>query len=221
MTDKRDQVNWNDQAAIWSRVPSAKTAITQACSAIDKLVEHKFVFDTPAACTDARKHLTDAYDFCVELHNRWSDLGTEAGNESAKEDAELSLKPYEEKQDKALTKLNEYIAKYSSTASESTRAATNPQSPANPPKVSTCKLLFPTHHTTNEIQHPGRVEAMAGSFQKVLRCQQPTPTASGHTTRLPPSGIGPIVTGDIGTATVPRNICIRARWLHRYAGGRI
>ena len=132
MTDKRDQVNWNNQAAIWSRVPSAKSAITRACSAIDKLVERKFVFDTPAACSDARKHLADAYDFCVELHDRCSDLGTEAGDDKANKAAEVSLKPYEERQDKALTKLNKYIAKYSSTATESARAPTSPQSSYHP-----------------------------------------------------------------------------------------
>ena len=105
MTDKRDQVNWNDSNAIWSRVPSAKSAVTRACTAIDKLVERKFVFDTPAACSDARKRLVDAYDFCVELQDRWSDLETAAGTESANEAAEVSLRPYEEKHYAALTKL--------------------------------------------------------------------------------------------------------------------
>ena len=182
MTDKRDLVDWNDQAAIWSRVPSAKSAVTRACSAIDKLVERKFVFDTPAACTEARKRLTDAYDFCVELHDRWSDLGIEAGNENANEDAEVSLKPYDEKQDKALTKLNEYIAKYSSTTSESTRAATNLPSTATPPKVSTCKLLFPTPLTKSNT--PGELRLWMASFRRFYDAsnlqQQPVATQQGY-----------------------------------------
>ena len=182
MTDKRDQVNWNDQAAIWSRVPSAKSAITRACSAIDKLVERKFVFDTPAACTDARKRLADAYDFCVELHDRWSDLGTEAGDEKANEAAEISLKPYEERQDKAFTKLNEYIAKYSSTTPESTRAPSSLQPSASPPKVSTCKLLFPTQLTKSNT--PGELRLWLAAFRRFYDAsnlhQQPVATQQGY-----------------------------------------
>ena len=83
------QVNWNDRNAIWCRVPSAKSAVTRACSAIDKLVERKFVSDTPAACSDARKCLVNAYDFCVELHDCWGDLETEAGTETANKAAEV------------------------------------------------------------------------------------------------------------------------------------
>ena len=182
MTDKRDQVNWNDQAAIWSCVPSAKSAITRACSAIDKLVERKFVFDTPAACTDARKRLADAYDFCVKLHDRWSDLGTEAGDEKANEAAEISLKPYEERQDKALTKLNEYIAKYSSTTPESTRAPSSLQPSASPPKVSTCKLHFPTQLTKSNT--PGELRLWLAAFRRFYNAsnlhQQPVATQQGY-----------------------------------------
>ena len=89
MTDKRDLIDWNDSRAIWTRAPSAKSAVTRACTAIDKLVERKYVFDTPAACTEARKRLVEAYDFCVELHDRWSDLETQAGVETANEATEV------------------------------------------------------------------------------------------------------------------------------------
>ena len=143
MADKHDQVDWNDRNAIWSHVPSAKSAVTRACTAIDKLVEHKFVYDTPAACSDARKRLVDAYDFCVELHDRWGDLETEAGTKEANEAAETSLKPYDDKQHLVLTKPNEYIAKNSS-ASTSTRAPSSVAPTESAPKLSTCKLLFPT-----------------------------------------------------------------------------
>ena len=185
MTDKRDQVNWNDRNAIWSRVPSAKSAVTRACSAIDKLVERKYVFDTPAACSEARKRLADAYDFCVELHDRWSDLETEAGTETANEDAEVSLKPYEEKQDIALTKLNEYIAKNSSASTESSRASTSVQpssAPNPPPKVNTCKLLFPTQLTKSNT--PGELRLWLAAFRRFYDAsnlnQQPVATQQGY-----------------------------------------
>ena len=184
MMDKRDQVNWNDRNAIWSRVPSAKSAVTRACSAINKLVERKFVFDTPAACSDSRKHLTDAYDFCVELHDRWSKLETEAGNETADEAAEISLKPYKEKQDTALTKLNEYIAKHSSASTESSRVSTSVhQSSANPaPEVSTCKLLFPNQLTKSNT--PGELRLWLASFRRFYDAsnlhQQPEATQQGY-----------------------------------------
>ena len=160
----RDQVDRNDRNAIWSRVPSAKSAITRACSAIDKLVEREFVFDTPAACSDARKHLVDAYDFCVELHDRWSDLETESGKETANEAAEVSLKPYEEKQHAALTKLNSYIAKNSSASTPSSRASSNVASADAMPKLSTCKLLFPAQLTKSNT--PGEFRLWMAAFHR-------------------------------------------------------
>ena len=186
MADRRDQVNWNDSAAIWAHVPSAKSAVTRACTAIDKLVEKKFVFDTPASCSDARKRLTDAFDFCVELHDRWSDLETKAGDETANEAAETSLKPYEERQDKALTKLNEYVSKHS-PSQESARAASTSgqssvQSSAIPPKISTCKLLFPTQLT--KANTPGELRLWVAAFRRFYDAsnlqQQPVATQQGY-----------------------------------------
>ena len=183
MADKRDQINWNSSTAIWSRVPSAKSAVTRACTAIDKLVERDFVFDTPAACSDARKRLTDAFDFCVELHDRWSDLETEAGTAAANEAAEASLKPYEERQDVALTKLNKYISKNSPTQG-SARAASTPQatSAAGTPKISTCKLLFPSQLTKSNT--PGEMRLWLASFRRFYDAsnldQQPTATQQGY-----------------------------------------
>ena len=113
MADKRDSVNWSDKAAIWARVPSAKSAVTRACTTIDKLTDREFNYATPAACDDARKRLTKALDFCVKLHDRWSDLETEDGSETASETADKSLRPYEENQFAALAKLDKYIAKNS------------------------------------------------------------------------------------------------------------
>ena len=133
-------------------MPSAKSAITRACTGIDKLVERKFVYDTPAACSDARKRLADAYDFCIELHDRWDDLGTEAGTETANKAAEVSLKPYEEKQHTALTKLNEYIARNSSASTPTPKASSTAASAESTPKLSTCKL--PLSYAAHEVQHP-------------------------------------------------------------------
>ena len=162
MADKRDQINWNSSAAIWSRVPSAKSAVTRACTTIDKLVERDFVFDTPAACSDARKRLTDAFDFCVELHDRWGDLETEAGTASANEAAEASLKPYEERQDAALTKLNKYISRNSPTQGSARAASAQSTSAADTPKISTCKLLFPSQLTKSNT--PGEMRLWLASF---------------------------------------------------------
>ena len=109
MADKRDDVNWNDMASIWARIPSTKSAVFRACTAIEKLVERGFIYSTPVACEEARKHLADSFDFCVELHNRWTDLENESENKTASETANKSLGPYEDKQFVALAKLDKYI----------------------------------------------------------------------------------------------------------------
>ena len=134
MADKRANVDWNDRKAVWSRVPSPKSAVTRACTAIDKLVDRKFIYDTPAACSDTRKGLIEAYDFFVELHDHWGDLKTEAGTEKASETEEESLRPYEDKQHVALSKLTEYVAKNSSVAPT---PSTLQQLQLKPPRTST------------------------------------------------------------------------------------
>ena len=142
MATRRDDVNWNDTSSIWARITSAKSAVTRACTAIDKLLECDFIYSTPAACETAQKRLSDAFDFCVELHDRWSDLESEAGNASAAETAANSLSPYEDKQFAALQKLASYVKKHSAKAQASPPAASSGEASAIP-KLSTCKLLFP------------------------------------------------------------------------------
>ena len=182
MTDKHAQINWNDSKAIWSRVPSAKSAVTRACTAIDKLVDRKYVFDTPAACTEARKRLVEAYNFCVELHDCWSDLETQAGVETANEAAEVPLKPYEDKQYAALSKLNEYIAKDSPAQASSAVASSSVASAEATPKLSTCKLLFPTQLTKSNT--PGEFRLWIAAFRRFFDAsnlqQQPTSTQQGY-----------------------------------------
>ena len=63
MANKRDDVNWNDTNSIWARITSVKSAVTRACTAIDKLIEHEFIYSTTAACETAQKRLSDAFDF--------------------------------------------------------------------------------------------------------------------------------------------------------------
>ena len=119
MANKRDDVNWNDANSIWARITLAKSAVTRACTAIDKLIEREFIYSTMAACETAQKRLSDAFDFCVELHDRWSDLESEAGNASAGETASKSLGPYEDKHFAALQKLASYVKKHSAQAQAS------------------------------------------------------------------------------------------------------
>ena len=142
MANKRDDVNWNDATSVWARITSAKSAVTRACTAFDKLLECDFIYSTPTACETAQKRLSDAFDFCVELHDRWSDLETEAGNASASETAANSLTPYEDKHFAALRKLAGYVKK-NSTKSQISAPTTSPSEASAIPKLSTCKLLFP------------------------------------------------------------------------------
>ena len=71
-----------------------KSAVTRACTTIDKLTDCEYTFATTAASNDARKRLLEAFDFGVELHDPWSDVNTRDGNDSASETAEKSLKQY-------------------------------------------------------------------------------------------------------------------------------
>ena len=140
--DIRDAVDWKVKRKIWARIPSAKSAVTRACTAIDKHTNCEYTFATPAACRDARRRLLEAFDFCVKLHDRWSDLHIVDSNDSASKKAEQSIKPYEEKQFASLDKLDKYIAK-NEKAQTSTPVAETPDQTGTVPKLATCKLLFP------------------------------------------------------------------------------
>ena len=100
----------------------------------------------PAACEEARKRLAEAFDFCVELHDRWSNLETESGSKTASKMANKSLGPYKDEQFAALVNLDKYVQDNTSAipiASTSTEVASALASAGNVPKLSTCKLLFP------------------------------------------------------------------------------
>ena len=164
MANRRDDVNWNDTASIWARIMTAKSAVTRACTAINKLLECKFIYSTPAVCETAQKRLTDAFDFCVELHDRWSDLETESGNDSAGETASKSLGPYEDKQFTALQKLASYVKKHSAQASLPVALSSKALASTGIPKLSTCKLLFPDKLTKTNT--PSEFRLWVSAFRR-------------------------------------------------------
>ena len=133
---KCETVDWSEQNSIKARITSSKSTVTRVCTSVNKLVLHPYIYSTPAACNTARKRLEEAYDFCIELHDRWGDL--QAADDAAKTSAE-SLQPYEGKYYAALQELNDYIAKSSPGAAIAT--AISPAAPG--PKLNACKLLFP------------------------------------------------------------------------------
>ena len=83
-----DFVDWNDVKSVKARIRSAKADITRKCTAIDKLSERQWTFDSPTACKEARIKLNSAYELCTKLHDRWSDLATlrEGESDSGRED---------------------------------------------------------------------------------------------------------------------------------------
>ena len=165
MADVKDSVDWKNKKEIWARLPSTKSAVTRVCTAIDKLIDRQYTLSTPTEADEARKRLNEALDFCVEFHDRWSDLELLDGNESASETAEKSLKPYEEKQFAALEKLAQYVSENGKTKSVS--AAASPESTSTAiPKLTTCKLLFPEKLTKSKTPCEFRlwVAASCGSM---------------------------------------------------------
>ena len=69
MADVKDSVDWKHKKGIWARLPSEKSAVTKACTAIDKLIDRQYTLSTPTEADEARKRLNEALDFCVELHD--------------------------------------------------------------------------------------------------------------------------------------------------------
>ena len=138
MTDKREDIDWSSKDAVCKRIPAAKAAVTRACTAIAKLKERPYTYATPAACDESRKRLQEAYDLCLDLHNRWTDLDSD---EKGPEKADSSMQPYEEKYYASLLELEKYIAANTKTAAA---AAAQPEMPPEgTPKMQPCKLLFP------------------------------------------------------------------------------
>ena len=142
MADVKDSVDWKNKREIWARMPSMKSAVTRACTAINKLIDRKYTLSTLTEGDEARKRLNEAFDFCVELHDRWSDLELLDGDDSASETAKKLLKPYEEKQFAALKKLAQYMSEHGETKSPTSVAETS-DTTGTTPKLATCKLLFP------------------------------------------------------------------------------
>ena len=161
MANRREKVNWSDKKDICDRISSAKGAVTRACTTIEKLKAWPFTYATTASCDEARRRLQQAYDFCVELHDRWGDLGDD---EDAKESVK-SLKPYEDKYFTAMQALEEYIASNATAARMTARRALTPgKGQAIIKQIAVSQSFY-------KGQHPGRVQAMDDRVPAILRCQ--------------------------------------------------
>ena len=163
MADIRDSVEWKDKRKIWARIASAKSVVTRACTAIDKLDDCEYTIDTIAASRDSRKRLLDAFDFCVELHDRWSDLKILDGNESTSVTAEVSIKPYKEKQFALLKKLDKYIAE-NAKAQTATSVAEAHDHMGTIPKLETCKHLF--QEKLSKSKNPCEFRLWVAAFER-------------------------------------------------------
>ena len=136
--------------------------------------------------------MTEAFDFCVELHDRWSDLENAAGNKAASEASNTSLAPYEEKQFAALAKLTNYIDKNAAKAAAPTP---NDASTGTVPKLTTCKLLFPKELTKEST--PSEFRLWMAAFQRFHEAsnlkQQPIATQQGYLLQALSAGLQEIV----------------------------
>ena len=74
MGDEVEIIDWKSERSVRTRITTAKRAVSRACTAINKLVEREWTYSTPNACEEASKKLNNDFDFCVKLHDRWSDL---------------------------------------------------------------------------------------------------------------------------------------------------
>ena len=203
MTTRKDDVNWDDPTAIWARITTAKSAVTRACTAIDKLIEREFIYSTPAACESAQQRLSDAFDFCVELHDRWSDLEEAAGNTAASETAGNSLGPYEDKQFAALQKLTGYVKRNSAQAPAQTPPAASGEA-STAPKLSMCKLLFP--EKLLKTNTPSEFRMWVAAFRRFHEASnlksQPIATQQGYLLRALGSDLQDVVEQKL-TPTMP------------------
>ena len=162
---KEENIDWNSPKAVKSKIISAKSAVTRACTAISKLIERPYVYSTPAACDTARQRLEEAYDNCVELHDRWTDLQSlsaetaEAEAAAARSTAE-SIKTYEEKYFEALKILDGYIDSNSHAGTPSRDAPDG----SEPQKLNACKLLFP--ETLSKSKTPEEFRMWMSAFRR-------------------------------------------------------
>ena len=185
---KAEDIDWNSAKAVKSKIMAAKSAVTRACTAITKLVERPYIYSTPAACDRARQQLEEAYDRCIELHDRWSDLQAAAAESADAEAAAAkttadSIKTYEDKYFDALRTLDGYIAGNSNR--------TDPAPPrgavdrSDPPKLNACKLLFPEPLSKSKTPEEFRMwmSAFRRFFDASGLAQHNTATQQGYLLR--------------------------------------
>ena len=141
MDSIRNQIDWNNLDAVCKQIRKAKATVTRACTAVTKLQERPFTHTTHAASDEARKCLQEAYDLCLDLHNRWEDLDPD--EEEAKVRAAESMQPYEEKYYDSLKELEAFLA--ANTSQRAAAMAPPPQDDTTSaaPILQPCKLLFP------------------------------------------------------------------------------
>ena len=162
---KEENVDWNSPKAVKSTIILAKSAVTRACTAISKLIERPYIYSTPAACDAARQRLEEAYDYCVELHDRWTELQSlsaktaEAEAAAARSTAE-SIKTYEEKYFEALKNLDGHIASNSHSGTPSRDAPDG----SEPQKLNACKLLF--SETLSKSKTPEEFRLWMSAFRR-------------------------------------------------------
>ena len=172
MGDEVEIIDWKSERSVRTRITTAKRAVSRACTAINKLVEREWTYSTPNACEEARKKLNNDFDFCVKLHDRWSDLaalaapgpgepveGPEGQSPISKKYAD-SIKPYEEKYYAALTLLDEYVAANAADdtpAADSGAAGRGEAEDRNKMNAGACKLLFPEPLTKSKTPEEFRL----------------------------------------------------------------
>ena len=163
----KNEVDWMSKGAIKSKMVSAKSAVTRACTAISMLVKRQYIYSSQQACEEAKAQLEEAYRFLADLHDRYEDLETQSPTDVAAENTQIleSMTTYENKYYAALDQLNAYIAASEAASVAAIRTAQGAAAPSSSaPKLTACKLLFPTQLT--KTTSPVQFRLWTGAFQR-------------------------------------------------------
>ena len=161
MASKQELLDWNDLGSIKANMPPAKGSVTRACSAIGKIIKRPYIYSTANECAEAHKRLHQAFEHCVDLHNKWEVLELSAGTVSASKETAESLAPYETKYHNALDALDSYIK--TATAAMAPTAA--PEAPTTATsKLSACKILF--QEALSQSKSPEEFRLWVSAFRR-------------------------------------------------------
>ena len=166
----------------------------QACS-------WKYICSIPTTCEEARAQLEENYQFLVELHDCYKDLESQSPTDVAS--AIDSLDSYEGKYHAAQDQLVAYIAANEgprSSASIAAAVALPPEAaPSSAPKLTACKLLFPTPISKNHS--PVQFRFWTGAFRRFYDASslahQNVATQQGYLLRAIDKGLGEIIAAKI------------------------